>query len=437
MPGRHAIKWMTLYVATVAAPVVLTLAGGLPVRRPWLVEVGVGAGFVALAMMCVQFLLTGRFYQLGRPFGLDRILHFHRVFGIISVGLVVAHVGVLLWARPAYVAFFDPRVNAPRAVALVLVLLAMGALLVLSLQRRRLGLSYEWWRLTHGALAALVVVIGLGHVMMVGRYVSTPLRQGVWIAGVGTALGLLGYIRVVKPWLMRRRPWRVVEVTPDCNESWSLTFEAEGHEGMLFEAGEYAWLTLGETPFSLQQHPFSFSSSAAETKRVRFTIRELGDFTGRIGETPIGQRAYLEGPYGQFHAPAEGPTVMIAGGIGITPFVSMLHTAADAGSSQRFYLFYGVPTLDRAILGGELDELQERLPGLKVVYVVDRPPADWEGERGYVTEHVLERHLPGEQLRQMTYMVCGPDAMIDAVHTALRNLGVPPHRQHSERFNIV
>lgn len=434
----HAVRWGLLYVVVVTAPLWLMLVEPLPARRSMAVEVGVLLGFLGLALMCVQFLLTGRFWQVGKPFGLDTILRFHKRAGIVGLVLVVAHVVVLLAARPGYWAFFDPRVNGPRAVALVIVLVALVALVVLSVRRRTFGLSYEWWRLTHGLLAALVVVIGLAHVNMVGHYVSTPLRRAVWFAGVGAALGLLVYIRLIKPWRMSRRPWRVAEVKQERGESWSLTLEAEGHAGMPFEAGPYAWLTLGETPWRLQQHPFSFSASAADAGRVRFTIKELGDFTGTVGRTPVGSQAYLEGPYGQFLLRPGRPTVMIAGGIGITPFVSMLRTAADAGDHDtRFYLFYGVPTWERAVLREELAELEQRLPRLTVVYVVDRPDEHWQGERGYVTRQVLERHLPADEAAAVDYMICGPDPMIDTVRGELLAMGVPRHRLRSERFNIV
>lgn len=435
--AKHALRWLVLYLLVVAVPLWMMLIGEQPPARSFWVEFGVAIGFVGLALMCVQFLLTGRFYQVGKPFGVDTILQFHRQAGIVGFTLILGHVIVLLLARPSYLAFFDPRVNAPRAAALVLVLLALGALVLLSVRRRTFGLSYEWWRLTHAGFAALVVVIGLAHVNMVGHYVSTPLRRGVWIAGVLAALGLLLHIRVIKPLAMRKRPWRVAEVKAERNESWSITLEAVDHTGMPFQPGQYAWLTIGDHPLALQQHPFSFSSSAADPRRVRFTIKELGDFTDRIGETPLGARAFLEGPYGRFVAEPDRPTVMIAGGIGITPFVSMLRTAADRESHDPFHLFYGVPTWDRAILREELAELERTLPGLTVTYVVDRPDDNWTGERGYVTRDVLDRHLPPEDREAMSYLACGPDPMLDAVHAELTALGVPRDRQRSERFNMV
>jgi len=68
--------------------------------------------------------------------------------------------------------------------------------------------------------------------------------------------------------------------------------------------------------------------------------------------------------------------------------------------------------------------------------VLERPPADWDGETGYVTAEVLSRHLP-PGYRRFQHFICGPDPMMDAVEAALMNLGVPPERVHIERFNMV
>ncbi|HOY60427.1 MAG TPA: hypothetical protein PK640_20095 [Verrucomicrobiota bacterium] len=104
-------------------------------------------------------------------------------------------------------------------------------------------------------------------------------------------------------------------------------------------------MTLGDSPFSDREHPFSFSGSAEQAPRhLEFTIKELGDFTRRIKNLKRGQRAYLDGPFGALsadrHPGAEG-FVFIAGGIGITPMMSHLRTFADRGDRRPLVLIYG------------------------------------------------------------------------------------------------
>ena len=120
--------------------------------------------------------------------------------------------------------------------------------------------------------------------------------------------------------------------------------QPDGHPGFRFSPGQFGWLTLWGSPFKITGHPFSFSSSAAAADgRVEMTIRNLGDFTSEIHKVPVGQRVYLDGPYGAFTIgnPAD-MHVLIAGGVGITPMMSMIRTLADRGDKRPVILLYGV-----------------------------------------------------------------------------------------------
>src|SRR5690606_20330356 len=137
---------------------------------------------------------------------------------------------------------------------------------------------------------------------------------------------------------MRRLPWRVEEVRGGRDDSWTLRLLPRGHDGMDFRPGQFAWLSLGDSPWTMQQHPFSMTSSADEEGAVEFTIKALGDFTSTIQDVEAGSRAWLEGPYGVFTwKPGQCPegAVFITGGVGITPVMSMLRTARDRGPPQR------------------------------------------------------------------------------------------------------
>jgi predicted ferric reductase len=198
-----------------------------------------------------------------------------------------------------------------------------------------------------------------------------------------------------------------------------------------------AWLTIRRSPFSIRKHPFSFSSSAVARDHIAFTIRELGDFTSTVGSIVPGERAYIDGPYGTFDLDQHtGPGyVFIVGGIGSTPIMSMLRTMADRGDDHSVVLFYGNRTWNSVIFGEEIAELEGRL-NLKVVHVLENPPEGWEGETGFITRHVLDRHLPNDR-RERVYFVCGPIPMIAAVERSLRALGVPLSHIHSEQYELA
>ncbi|TVQ32279.1 MAG: oxidoreductase [Phycisphaeraceae bacterium] len=434
----HIVLALALYTLAVLAPLAVVLVGPLPEGRGFWIELSIALGFIGLAMMGAQFALTARFRRISTLYGQDSLLQFHRQAGIVAVCLVLAHPVIAIIAEPAYLSFFDPRVNLPRAGALSFVTVVLILIVALSIFRRQIGLSYEWWRLTHGALGFFTLTIGLAHVLMVGHYISPLWKQLVWIVMTVGAMGFLARMRVLIPLTERRRPWRIAEVRPESTGVWTLALEPEGHDGMRFLPGQFVWLTVSDSPLSLQQHPFSIASSADSLRRIELTIKELGDFTSTIGQIQPGARAFLEGPYGGFafqdDVRCDG-LVFIVGGIGITPVMSMLRTIRDRGVTTPATLIYGAPAPDKFVFRDEL-EAMVRESGLKLTLVAENADEAWPGERGLIDEGVLDRSLPelGEHIHAF---ICGPEAMMDAVEHSLLRRGAPLGRIHSERFNIV
>lgn len=441
-PTARLIRWLCLVTGAVAVPIAMTYLFQPGPARSAAVEFGVFLGFLAMALMAGQFATTGRFPRLARPIGQGTMMRIHRAVGIAAVALALLHPIVLFLADGRFLAFLDPRANLPRTLALVTVTFAAILLVITPLLRRRIGLSYEWWRLSHGALAAMVVFIGVVHMNMVGHHIAPIWKRAIWIAIAGSAIGLLIHSRLLRPLRLRRKPWRITEVRPEHERTWTLVLEPQGHEGMPFQTGQHVWLTIGDSPFSLQQHPFTIASSDANPRRIELTIKALGDFTSTIGEVKPGTCAFLEGPYGASWLTEEDstPLVMIAGGIGITPFVSALRTLRDRGQRRPFILIHGSDTLEKATFHRELRELADALSG-RLVTVLEHPPADtdppWTGPTGTISRQLLQDTLGDEHLRHGRFILCGPAGMLDAVDRSLKSLGVAPQRIHVERFDMV
>lgn len=426
-----------LYTTAVLVPLFVILAGPQsPVRGFW-VEFGVALGFIGLAMLCLQSVLTARYPKLSGAVGQDTMLQFHRQTGLVAFGFVLAHPVVLLLANSDYWAFLDPRVNFLRAVFLIFVVFALPVLIVTSLWRESFRLPYQWWRLGHGALALLILVVGLVHITRVHYYLADPWKQVVWVAMGTASIGSILYVRALKPLRVRRHPYRLVDLSPAASRTWTLTLEPEHGKVLDFRAGQFVFLTLAGTPFSLEQHPFSIASSADRRDRLEFAVKELGDYTNTIGATPVGQVGYVDGPYGSLHLPTD-PTagiLMVAGGIGISPIMSMLRTLRARRHDAPVVVVYAADRIDDLAYGTELDDLTEHL-ALKVVRVLRVPPTEWNGERGLVDTGLIDRHLTSDDAATWYVVLCGPPPMMDVVERAVRDRGVPLRRIHSERFDI-
>jgi predicted ferric reductase len=431
------VFWLVAYLAVILLPLAIMMVPPTPAARPFWVEFSLGLGFVGVLQIAVQFVLVARYSNVTAPYGIDLILKYHRQVATIAVVLIVAHPVILVIQNPNLLGLLNPfggtmasRVG--NAALYTLVLLAL-----LSAFRRRIGLPYELWRVSHAILGIGAIVLAHWHIVLVGHYTGTAWKEIVLIAVSATMVTSFAYLRLVRPALMRRRPYRVAEVTAERGGTWSLSLAPVGHRGMRFSPGQFAWLKLGDSPYTIEEHPFSFSSSAQDAERIEFGIKELGDFTGNVGKIEVGTTAYVDGPHGSFspdHEPAAG-YVFFAGGVGITPFISMLRTMADRGDRRPVTLFYGDPTWDGIAFREEIERLQGLLD-LTVVFVLEKPPEGWEGESGFIDADVLKRHLPSSQLDRL-HLICGPIPMIDAVEAALQQRGVPMQRIRSERFDLV
>lgn len=439
--GRYVLLgflWIALYLALVLTPVIALFLGSSAGGIGFWYDFSLALGFAGTAMIGVQFILTARFKRATAPYGIDIIYYFHRYAAVVGFLLILAHPIILFIDNPAMLGFLNP-IDAPwHMTAGLLALLAMLVIVLTSLFRRRWNIDYDRWRIGHSVLAVVGLGLALLHIQGVGYYVAEPWLGGLWLLIAASWIGLLAYVRLLRPILLLRRPYRVAAVRPERGDSWTLSLEPIEHPGFSFEPGQFVWLTLGHSPFALREHPFSISSAPQSAPVIQVTIKELGDFTRTIGRTEVGAIAYLDGPYGAFSMdryPDAGGYVFIAGGIGVAPMMSMLRTLAARGDRRAHVVICAHSSWERVVFREELAELSESL-NLKVVHVLEHPPADWRGEMGYVTSALLDRHLP-EERGSMEYFLCGPEPMIELVEQGLYELGVPLSRSHTELFDLV
>jgi predicted ferric reductase len=429
--------WILVYLLFILAPLFALLAGSHPPSRDFWTEFSVALGYAGLAMMGLQFGLTARFRYATEPWGEDVIYHFHRQVSLIAVGLVVTHPTILVVVKPELLALSN-MLEAPLTAHFALLsIFSVIVLVVTALWRAALKIKYETWHLIHVVLAVVAVTAGVVHMVGSGFYLVDPWKRTLWIGLTIFWIGLMVYVRIVKPLFMLRRPYRVTEVRKERGDTSTLVMQPDGHPGFRFSPGQFGWLTLWGSPFKITAHPFSFSSSAAAADgRVEMSIRSLGDFTGEIHKVPVGQRVYLDGPYGAFTIgkPAD-MHVLIAGGVGVTPMMSMIRTLADQGDKRPVVLLYGSKNWDSITFREELEALKARLK-LTIVHVLADPPAGWAGEQGFINAEMFKRHLP-PSYADHEYFICGPNVMMDAIEKALGEMNVPMSKYHSERYSFV
>jgi predicted ferric reductase len=432
--------WVILYLLLTLAPVLILLVGNSPPGREFWRDFSVALGYCAIAMWMLQFVLTARFKVIKAPYGSDIVYYFHKQISIVSYFLVLAHILILFIFSPKLIALLNFFTSPLRARTAVASLLAVTALILTSIYRKKWKIEYNRWRICHGILAIAAVSLAFAHIYLVGYYLNTLLKRELWVIYSLFWIGLIFYVRVYKPWVLTRNPFLVEEVKPERGGAYTLVLKPKNNKVFRFHAGQFAWLTANNTPFSDTEHPFTIASSAENRDTITFTIKELGDFTSSIKSLKNGQEVYVDGPFGAFsyerHTHAKG-FMFIAGGIGITPMMCMLRSLADRQDERPLVLIYANKNWETVTFREELEILQQGL-NLKVIHVLEVPPDDWNGEKGFVNSGIIKKNLP-EDLLPNTWevFICGPLPMMNAVENAMPSAGVSIGDFHSERFDLV
>ena len=433
----QVLAWQVGYGVFALAPLAVSLIDLDPGRGFW-VNLSVAGGFVALSLLGLQFLLAARWPRATTPFGADVLLQFHRQITVLIVVLALGHPIILFVWDSRFLGLLDVVTAPLRAQLAVLSVVALLALVATSIWRTTLRLSYPAWQALHAALALVVAGAALGHVIGIGYYVDQRWEQVLWIAYTAAFVWVGFAVRVVKPIRRYRRRFRVVAVTEEAGGSHGLELEpATPAASRAFAPGQFAWIMVGRSPFALTYHPFSYASSAEHPDHVRFVVRGIGPFTSGLHDVRPGAAVYLDGPWGHFspdRVDARG-WVLVAGGVGITPMLSILLTRRDRGDTRPVWLFYAARDEESLIARETLDELAAD-PGVTLVPVLSRGAPDWSGERGHLDADLLRRHLPADLAGLHTY-VCGPPGMTDAACAAAEGAGLDPRTIHSERFSMV
>ncbi|HQJ08742.1 MAG TPA: oxidoreductase, partial [Deltaproteobacteria bacterium] len=236
--------------------------------------------------------------------------------------------------------------------------------------------------------------------------------------------------------------YRVIEVRPEASDVWTIKLAPpEGRKIEEYLPGQFHFITFyRDRSLPVEEHHWTISSPPSQGEYVSSTIKALGDFTSTMGETKTGDVAAVHGAFGRFSYlfhPEERDLVFVAGGIGITPLMSMIRYMHDVRDARNVVLFYGNQKEDQIVFRDELSNIEsEGYPSLKVVHVISSPEKEWTGETGYVDREKIRKHC-GDNLQGKAFYLCGPAGMLEAVASALKGMGVADRQIRTEIFSFL
>lgn len=416
MDRASKLLLISLIAATVAPTVAIVDGSTVSLARFF--------GYLSLILIWWQIMLGNRIFNRLITHDLVSINRWHRFMGTYGFFLLVTHYGLM-----ALVYGLEPIISTNLSDSFVVGIkyglaafyLALGIWLSSALLRKKL--SWDLWKRLHYAAYA-VFILGFVHSGQIGPSHETyPLIEAL-------RLVLIGGFSLVTAWRVAwwagigKLRYRVKQIEDVARGVKKITLQPLGSSKLQPAPGQFAYFQYKRFD---QAHPFTVSHFNEAGGEVSFSIKASGDWTKRLHkELQVGQTVFLDGPYGVFTsdiAEQQSPVVMVAGGIGITPFIRWLE------SGRVKALFYGNQTAEDIAYRQTAEQ-----SGADVTLMLDKEAASGT-QKGYVTADLIQQKLRGT-LGNYQFYICGPPPMMDKVSQDLAAAGVPPGHIHTERFSL-
>jgi predicted ferric reductase len=437
-PTRRRITGWDVSVVLVANAVVIV---GLWWRQGGLSEVhdlaglltslGRLTGLLGALLALVELLLLARIPVLDAV-GLERMARWHRVNGGACLALIAAHT-VLITAGYALADDVSLRRETDQLLTgysgVLLATVALGLLVVVvatSVVAVRRRLSYRVWHALHVS-AYLAIALGFSHQLATGHeFQGQPVARAYWWALYAVTVAALVGLRIVLPVVRSlRHRLRIERVAPEAPGVVSIEIGGVRLDRFRVLSGQSLhWRFLARGHW-WETHPFSLSA-APDGRRLRITVKDVGDYTRRLASLPPGTRVVVEGPSGGLTSAARRRerVALIAGGVGIAPIRALLEDTP--GEPGTIAVIYRAASEDDVLFRAELDELSRRR-GAELHYVL----GERRGDELLSAEH-LQALVPDIASRDV--YVCGPRSLTEAARMSLHRAGVSPGQIISEGF---
>jgi len=242
------------------------------------------------------------------------------------------------------------------------------------------------------------------------------------------------YIRQLHP---ERLELCVSDIIEETSSTKTLRLVSKDNYLPPFLAGQYIALFL-EIGGIRTSRPYSISSQPNQVGYYDITIRRVENglvSNYLLDEVKRGDTLISSGPAGNFYFNPlihKKTMVCIAGGSGITPFMSMIREIIECGLDRTVYLFYGSKTTDDVIFGDEIARLAERFENIHYIPVIEEPAEGYAGACGFITREVLREVL--ENIDDKSFFICGPQGLYDFCLPQVEDLGVPRRKIKQEMY---
>jgi len=299
-------------------------------------------GLLSELALLISLLLISRFGPIEKEYGFDKLIGFHKWLGFATGIFIISHPLFLTigYGQVNKINYFTQFLNfltdweeiIPALIATLIIIFTA----IVSIKKIRSKFSYELWYFSHLPLY-IAVAIAFNHQIETGDLTSGGALTYWFILNILTA-GLVISYRFLRPsYFFTKHRFTVEKVVKENDSVYSIYLTGKELQDFRFKSGQFATLIFLQKGLWFH-HPFSFSDSY-NVQYLRFSIKAFGDFTSKINQLKAGTKVWIDGPVGTFTLSKANKNkyLFIAGGIGITPILSIIKSLTDKNSGLLLY----------------------------------------------------------------------------------------------------
>jgi predicted ferric reductase len=385
------------------------------------------AGLVGITMYSLTLFMSARLELFENFFGgMNRVYVAHHIFGGIALMILLIHplmlaTSFLPYSVKSAINYILPGEDWSINVGIASQLSLMSLLILTFF----VNIPYQVWRFTHKFLGPAFLLATV-HGFFVTSDISRNLFMKVFMLTFFT-LGIAGYTyRTLLGRFFVKRYNYVVDDVKQLEDGVVEISMTPTHEIMKYKPGQFIFINFKSDTVSNEVHPFSISSASSDNT-LHISVKEEGDFTSRLKNLKIGDEAHIEGAFGRFsyEKAVNKSQIWIAGGIGITPFLSMARSVMNLAFTIDIY--YSIRTPQEAVYLDVLEQTAQKNTNFRVFLFFTQ-------SQGRLSADAIAKASGG--VLEKDIFICGPPPMMKSLRQQLIKLGVKNTYIHTEEFNL-
>lgn len=400
-------------------------------------SLGMFFGLPAFMWFCIVLVLACRIRILDKLYGHDRVIIFHGYLAFSALLFALTH--AILKFKYFGLEGIQVLLGISSLVLYLTITIVTCLLMIHGLSnrsrilnsfrnyvQRKWGVDYSGLKFVHNGLS-IAAALMVTHVLMASSTNEKNSRIAmIWVFGL-TGLSFYVYHKLIRPLLLWRRSLYLRENRPLNGTVVELSIAPVPRSFANARAGQFAYIRLISSRCGWEEHPFTISSPPGSSS-ISLTIKDLGNYTHSLKEVEQGTRVLLDGPYGIFNPrDLNCPHLFVAGGIGITPFLSIIRDMDNKKINTPVTLVWSARSKNDFVHDDILRDIASRNKWFRYVSLVSD-----DGQ--FVTREILENLFDKNDFLKMQVFFCGPDPMRRVLQKIMREAGLPRGAFHFERF---